>query len=295
MTPTNPVVQGADLAATVQELYGDYMMHFLQHPEIGPIIQQAASNGYSADRLRGMLSATKWWKDTSNSARLWEQQMAEDPASANQQIDQVSASISDQASVLGLELSPAQIRTISEDSLKFGWDSTQIVDRLASMAMDGTSGAGTIDVLVSQIKGMAKNYMLPLDDATAFNWAMRVTKGEMVLETVKVLLGEQAKSRYPALAGIIDSGGTPADFFAPYRSLAAQTLEIPIESIDFTQGKWASALQSPGDITQPMMLTDFERLIKRDDRFGYRYTNQANDQADSLAMFIGEKFGQTTA
>jgi hypothetical protein len=277
--------------AAVKELYGDYMAHFLNHPEIGPLILQAAQNGYSPDRLRGLLSTTKWWKDTSQSARQWEQTMAEDPASANQQIDQVLADITDQAATMGVPMDKARARKIAEDSLRFGWNATQLVDTLAHEAEGGTTGQGTIDVLTQTIKALSHQYMMPISDTTAFNWAMRVTKGEMVMDTVKFLLGEQAKSRYPALAAIIDQGGTPADYFAPYKQLAAKTLEIPEDSIDLSQGKFATVLQAPDDPTNPMRLSDFERLIKTDERFGYKYTNQANDTVDQLTMFIGDRFG----
>jgi hypothetical protein len=44
-----------------------------------------------------------------------------------------------------------------------------------------------------------------------------------------------------------------------------------------------------------MRLTDFERVIKQDQRFGWKYTDNANDAIDSLTMYIGDKFGATTA
>lgn len=283
----------ADLLAYVQKYYGDYMMHFVNDPEVGPLIIQAAQNGYDANRLRGMLSNTKWWKSTSQSARTWEQGMAEDPASANQQIDQVKANIHDQAETLGIALDDKRLTQIATDSLRFGWDATQIMDTLAQQPKGDAKG--TIDVTTQAIKALAKSYMLPLGDSAAFDWAMRIAKGEMSMDTVKFLLGEQAKSRFPALATVIDQGGTPADYFAPYKHIAAQTLELPETSIDFTQGKWSTVLQAPDDPTQVMRLTDFERMLKTDQKFGYQYTNQANDTVDSLTLFLGDRFGATTS
>lgn len=182
-TPTPTTQTSADLLAYVQKYYGDYMMHFVTDPEIGPIIVQAAQNGYDADRLRGMLSTTNWWKTTSQAARTWEQGMAEDPASANAKIDQMKANIHDQAETLGFALDDKRLTQIATDALRFGWDATQIMDSLATAPKGG--GVGTVDTTAQAIKATAKSYMLPIGDSTAFEWAMRIAKGEMTMDTVK--------------------------------------------------------------------------------------------------------------
>jgi hypothetical protein len=293
---TTPVLSIDDQTRKwVKENYGDYMSHFLEDPTIGHVILDAARQGWDVNKLYGALQKTDWWQKTSDSARKWEQHKAEDPASATQEVQEIYANLSDKARTMGLQIDNKRLMTMSEDIKRFGWDETQIIDGLVKEVSAGGIGPGSIDVTKHQIIGIAKKYMLPLSDGVAMDWAMRIAKGEMEIATVQVLLGEQAKARFPGLSDIIDKGGTPADFFAPYQETAARLLEVPSDSIDFTKAPYSQVLQAPEDPTQVMRLSDFERLIKQDQRFGWKYTDNANDAIDSLTMFIGDKFGATTA
>lgn len=279
----------------VEENYGDYMAHFLNDQEIGPIILASARAGEDANRLMGRLSKTKWWQNTSDAARKWEALKAEDPASATAQIQQAFASISDKAKTMGLGLNDAALMKIAEDSLKFGWSPDQLVDSMMNSVSPGGIGPGSIAVTKAQIMAMAKKYMMPLSDTTAMGWALSVAKGEMDISAVQAILTEQAKSRWPQMADLIDAGGTPDDWFAPYRESASRLLEVPPLSIDFTDPKWSTAVQDPNDPTQVMRLTDFETNIRMDPRYGYQYTKGANEMVDSLTLFLGDRFGRATS
>jgi hypothetical protein len=293
---TTPVLSIDDQTRKwVKENYGDYMSHFLEDKDIGPIILGAARAGWDVNKLYGEIQKTPWWQKTSDSARAWEQHKAEDPASATQEVQKIYANLADKARVMGLQIDDKRLMTMSEDIKRFGWDETQIIDGLVKEVSPGGVGPGSITVTKQQIMGIAKKYLLPLSEGVAMDWAMRIAKEEMTLETVSMLLGEQAKARFPGLADIIDKGGTPADFFAPYQETAARLLEVPSDSIDFTKTPYSQVLQAPDDPTQVMRLTDFERVIKQDQRFGWKYTDNANDAIDSLTMYIGDKFGATTA
>ena len=44
-----------------------------------------------------------------------------------------------------------------------------------------------------------------------------------------------------------------------------------------------------------MSLSEWSDLIRTDDRYGWRYTKQANEEVSSLALALGEMFGKAAA
>ena len=50
--------------------YG-YLAGFINHPDIGPILKQAAAEDWDEARLYGAVSATEWWRNTSAAQRTW--------------------------------------------------------------------------------------------------------------------------------------------------------------------------------------------------------------------------------
>jgi len=136
---------------------------------------------------------------------------------------------------------------------------------------------------------------VPMDDGSRRNFAMKIITGEMQGAEFADYVKEQSKSLFPTLAAAIDRGITVADYATPYRSLAAQTLEVAPESINLSDAKWRRALDGSRDdkgAPMAMSLSEWERTIKNDGQYGWDRTKQARQQAAQFASTLMEKMGR---
>lgn len=99
-----------------------------------------------------------------------------------------------------------------------------------------------------------------------------------------------AKGTYGHLAPQIDAGLSLDDIFGNYRNFAAEILEIDPNEIDFTKDpKYAEAF---GDSkTGQLSLSAWVKKLKTDDQYGWKFTNQANQQVSSMVSTLEKAFG----
>lgn len=188
------------------------------------------------------------------------------------------------------ELGPILTKAAEE-----GWDENRLRGAIFGTQWFRTHGTAKV---ASQLKEQADAYLVPIDDQTRRNFAMKVITGEMQGAEFAEYVKGQAKSLFasnPALVAAIDRGVSVTDWAAPYRSLAAQTLEVAPESINLSDARWRRALDGSRDEKgQPsaMSLSDWERTIKQDSTYGWDRTKQARQQAAQFATSLMEKFGR---
>jgi hypothetical protein len=99
-----------------------------------------------------------------------------------------------------------------------------------------------------------------------------------------------AKSAYFQLADKIDAGLSLDEIFQPYKSLAARVLDRSEADIDFNNPIYSTAFGNK-EQGQPT-LSDWERMLRTDAKYGYQYTTQANQDATNLGLSIAKAFGK---
>jgi len=100
-----------------------------------------------------------------------------------------------------------------------------------------------------------------------------------------------ARGAFPHLKDQFDSGLTLEDMFGNYRDIAARVLEVDPAQVDFMKDpqKW---LKPFGDAkTGQMSLSDWVRELKTNQDYGWRFTNQANQQVSSVVSTLERAFG----
>ena len=99
-----------------------------------------------------------------------------------------------------------------------------------------------------------------------------------------------ARGSFGHLKDQFDSGLTLEDIFGNYREVAARVLEIDPTEIDYmSDDKWFKAF---GDAkTGQMSLSDWVRELKSNPDYGWRFTNQANQQVSSVVSTLERAFG----
>lgn len=277
-----------------KQLYG-YMASYLDDPEVGPILRQAAAGGWSVDMLKGALSKTTWWKTTSDAARTWDETADNDPATAERQISDKASQIRDQLVQQGVNLDDNTIRGVAKDSLRGGWS-----DQQTKLALDAELQRSP-SVLKSKIgvelKALTRQFATPMSDDAIQARAAHIISGNSSEEIFRQYLVDQAKARYkdPALAAYLDGGGTVDQYADPYKQMAAQTLGIDPNQVDFSDPKWAAAINVKDPKTGDVRSMDYDEwttYLKQNDNYGWQDTADGRKQAQSFVNDLGVAFGK---
>lgn len=202
----------------------------------------------------------------------------------------------------GVTIMPARIRQMAEEALLNGWASPQgqitYPDRLQravvaefefrpSQPVLGDLGAAQAAVLAR-----ASEWMVPMAESTAAQFAARVLNGDMSEEGLDAYLRDLAMSRFEHLADHIRRGITPTQFFEPYRQEIARLLETTPDAIDLLNDpRFAPVVDFVDEAgkRRPMTLSETQMLVRGLD--DWQTTRQANEEAARVADGLGRMFG----
>lgn len=293
----------ADIDAFVRKNY-PYLAGYLAHPEIGPILRQAAVEGWDSARLQGAVSATNWWKTTSATARTFDAEMNLDPATAMQKVTAKEAELQRQAAQLGLTIGGdvtmpdgsvlTGARFLAIQSLREGWTPQDITKRLlvyGAYDVTKTQTGGIMKATADDVIKLAGDYMLPMSTTAANGYAKQLAEGTITIEGIESILREQAAGRFPGLADSIRRGVKPAQFFDSYKQQIGALLEMDPDQIDLMSPKWAAVVDTVGadGSRRPMTLYEVQKYVRSTPE--YDSTHNAYEEAVQLGEVLGKTFG----
>lgn len=297
--PQTPTYTPPSTVATndmVRQLYPN-LAYLLDHPEIGPILQEATAGQWDAARLQGRVYSTSWWQTTAANARLWDAKMAQDPATAGRELEQKTVQIAAMLSRYGIGgIGDVDMRWLSGKILREGWSDDEVLRFFGGLARDGSHpiGPGKLTEEMAKVRKIARGYLFNMNDKDVQEWATRVMEGTASADAVESHLREQAMSRFYWMKDQISGGLTPEQLFASSKQAVAQLLEIDPESINLNDVKW-SALVSP--ITDPntkqvrsMNFNEVQKWARS--QTDWRYTANARQEADDKALSLLRVFGE---
>jgi len=293
-TPTN----NASADALIQQQYG-YLAWALQNPELKSVLEKGAQAGWNGDQLQAAIENTNWWRTTSSSARSFFQLQQEDPASAQQQINSQKDNLRNQAASMGVNIDDASLNSMALTSLQTNWNNQEIRQAIGAQFMY-KPGALTGEAAVDEqaVKALAHEYYIPLADSTVGDWTKQILQGNNTSDGFRDYLVTQAKSLFPSIADALDKGVTVAQYVNPYQQIAAKTLELSPDAVDFDDPKFNKALNQIDPKTgqrTSMSLSDFQTMLQSDPTYGYHKTQQARDQAYQLINGLNNTFGVTSS
>ena len=294
VNPANP----QEVEAYIRQNYG-YMVGFMNHPELGPILRQAAIEGLSKEMLYGRISGTQWWKTTSDSTRKWQALRSEDPATADAEVAKRRQSVSDLAAKKGWDLTPEDLAWLSEHSLAAGWTEGQILDYLVTYnaatlgAQGGMFVKGELGSMVNKLRAEARRWMVPLNDAELNEYSKQIAIDENTFEGLQAVLAQRAKQRFGANQVLVDAiarGIAPGDLLGPQVSRIAQTLEMSPDAIDLNSERWAPVYQKASTKGQTVMnLDETAKFARQQDE--YIATTGARRSLLGVDAMIRQAFG----
>lgn len=167
----------------------------------------------------------------------------------------------------------------------------------AATAMSGADlvkSGGTIGKYISDLQATARDYGMTYSPDVAKNNIISqyqaggtLTSGS--LDAEKAAIKTMAKTFYPNLSNLIDSGVKVSAIANQYAYYMGQTLELPDAQIDITKDNHIqNALKNNGK-EGSMNLNDFQIALRKDPRWAK--TQNAKEEASSYANSILKSFG----
>jgi hypothetical protein len=278
----------------VYKTYG-YLATYIEHPELGPILLQAAAERWSFERLQAAVYETTWWDTTQQSKREFDRRRIEDPATVQAEIDQKEAEVRDLSGRLGVTVSGARLSEIAVTALSLGWDDNQLIDAIVAESKFSSSNPEPVGMIgddAGTIKEKAASQFLNITDEKAFELAQRVARGELNIDSIDTLFRSQAQALYSEYADQIRQGLTMSDIFESRRNQVAQLLEIGPDEVDFLNDDRFQPIVNFNDdkgVTRSMTSREVGLHIRglKD----WETTQQAVDAGDNFAQTLAQKFG----
>lgn len=287
----------AEIRQKIAEQYPT-VLAILDKPGVWDALAEAIQGGWGpqSDRFLVRMKQTEWYRNTPSSERDWYIHSAIDPASAQQELGEVSQRINNLRNQTGIELPPEVLTDITNRAAANKWSDAELrnyyVYAARGVHTGRTTGESATDF--NHVKSLASAYGVPISDDTAFMWADRLTAGSVTKDAVQGYMIEQAKSLYPGLADAIDSGLTVRQYADPYAQLAARELNINPNDFDLSDPKWSAPLQQidqkSGQRTA-MTLDAWQSTLRSDPKYGWEYTNNGRAEAGSLISNLERMFG----
>jgi len=174
-------------------------------------------------------------------------------------------------------------------------DILQLQRKVAGKALDGSD----IDVIlkggskaaqdVNNVLAYAKSYGVALSSKDALRYVSGSLKNnEKDTKAIQAKLLAVSKATYSNLSDVLSESVDLDDLSANYKYTMRQVLEIPESQIDTMNPTIQMALKNNGN-KGAMNLTDFERALKKDPRWGN--TSNALETAAGYANSILRNFG----
>lgn len=286
------LIDGGAGEAEARAIFGDEVVNIIldvaQNPD-----QYDFTLASGVEAFRGRLASTPYYQNTSASRREF------DTLTPGEQQERIKNARIDLASQFGdYFLTVKELDMLSKEVARSNLQGVARQQYVASKV--GTRARGRGDVLTTveadEIRKIAKAYNYKpsdLDDQifSAVTGQVYGPTGTVITADSIRAQGQQlAKAAYFHLAPQIDAGLTLEQIFSPYRQRAARTLERSESDIDFNNPLFNMAL-NPTQNGQQMTLSEWDRLIRTDDRFGFQYTQAANQDATNIGLSIARMFG----
>lgn len=285
--------------ATVEEITERYPQFapFFEHPDLGPLLQEAADAGWTAIELQGRLHETEWWNRTWADARQVEVLKATDPAEYEQRRQQAAFEVQTLFRDLGVDWRKNEALHISlaEEWLKRGKDDWYLYAELGRLLEADHSLIGADGTLAAKVNGyreQAAQYLLDYDDTALTKMAVNNWRRMTTDDAVRNNMRMRAIREFGHLEDELARGLTVRELASPVVNTVARTLEINPDDIDLASPKYRQLIDyvdSDSGKRRMMTTAEAERFARRQESFQHTKTarDEAYEMADSLLKEMG--------
>ena len=292
--------EGTGLMGVREDVMESYptLAFLLGDPEIGPLLTAAVdpNQGYSPQTFQAKLYQTNWWKNQSDTQREWLIKSQTDKGTANQQRSSYWAELDALAKRMGVSLTNAEIRWISEIALAQGWslDSAQLRQAIVKQWRGTDYGAGQIGADSQTIRALATGqFFRPMSTNEAHELARRVAAGTDTLESIQTRLRTEAAERFPHLRDRLGEGMTVAQIVEPYRQIVAEELEMgDVSEVNMSNPTWRKLLGVNQGDGKMRMMTESEVISMARSQDRWWKTSRGRQADASMTTSLMGIFGK---
>ena len=287
----------AEWEKAAREMFGTWYDVFKNDPEMSAFLQRLMREPEMSDAMfMAELQKTNWWRTTNASARDFARRQVEDPATLNTQIANKTAALRQEALARGFTVADAALNDAALKSIQFGFSDQVVLNHLAQLTIESAQGPSSLvqGFYGQSVRETAAQYGIPLSETTLTKWVSDIATGNQSINSFDAYARDLARNLYPSLAKGFDSGLTFGQMTNPYAQVASSILEIPGETIDFTDPKWAAAFTMRNDKGEQMQMSfgEWSDYLRTNSAFGYEYTDEAVSKAYNVANDLAKAFGR---
>lgn len=254
----------------------------LDHEELGPIIRQAVNEEWGENTLLGKISKSQWGMDRTDAQEAWDILEGGNPEEAANRVQNIERLITDKITQMGAVVPEGFASSLAKKALRDGMtDSEALFNDFISGEIVVTSTsfeAGTFTASQQNIRELANATMIRVSEEDTDAWARKIATGEWTIDTVSETLKQRAKSKFPALADLIDRGTNLSDYFSDHRQTIANMMGESFDAIDLVgDSRWAPVLsfaEGPGKIPRPMAAHEVSRFVRSTHEYWNRPTGR---------------------
>ncbi len=263
-------------------------------PELTSIFNRAVSEQWSTDKFISAVQNSNWWATHSDSARQAFALMKSDPATWDQSISNLEATLTNFAAQLGAQPSNKQIYNLAIDAITNGYQDNQAMLRQTFeqfvAPISGLHYAGEAGATETSLRQAMMNMGVFLPENVLDSNIQRIVGGQSDINSVLATLRTQAAATYPAYKQQIDEGMNVSDIADPYIQQAQSLLEQGPGAINITNPIIKQALQyTQNGVPTPMPLNEFETSIRQQPQ--WLQTKNAQDALMGTAHKVLQDFG----
>lgn len=292
--------QGTDTPAALPRLTADqikaqygYLGAILDFPDIVDLINQKAADPSMSDEvfLAKLKSGPTWLSKQTEETNF----LALKPIDQQAQVGKRKDDLTAQAKAEGINIADDRLTQMATDSIRLGWDSTQIRNAIAAEFHYQPGGqTGTLGQAEQSIKKTASDYLVPLSDQTLAQWDANIASGIATPDQFTQYAISQAKLRFPNLSQHLDAGMTVQQLADPYRQTAAKELGVNPDSIDLTDAKWSRPLMQVDPKTgERTMMDDYtwQQTLRSDPTYGWDRSENGVAAGYALGNTLAQALG----
>lgn len=285
-------------SASLNENYGLAASFLESDPELSNLYSQAVAGTWSTDQFQAALQGTSWWATNSASARKLLVEKQSNPAQYAQDLANKIPELQEQATKLGVHLSPDGMNSLASMALMLNMNPAAIDAYMGKYLELNQQGhflgyAGQVEL---GIREYSRDMGVPLTDDYVDRAVTGIITGTDSLGNHRANIQNLAEQAFPAYASLIRDGVTVGQIASPYLAAQSKIWEHDPNKIDLFDPTLRAALtktistspDKPGEPAQ-VPLYEFEKQLRSDPR--WLKTNNARESITSTAKSVLTNMG----
>jgi len=312
-TAETPKFQVGDWQAVLQDQFPGYSKDWLAsnatthfgQDMINLMTEAAKPNGKylglttqaSVDAFKKAIKQTVYWQTTETSAKSFDQAIGVDrDRLINNKKLEIANSYGD------VSFDDATLTQLATNAARLGLTGLGLQQAVYAGALKPGAGGSQTALAGRVLQGADADRIRSIGRA----WNTKISDGQVQAiltgqadPATGIVLTEDAlreqlqakwKGAMPHLRDQFDAGLTLDQIGSSYKTYASQLLEMPEDQINMFEGPYLQAFDNGAG--GQLSLSQWIEKVKTDDRFGWQYTKQANQQATDVALTLARAFGK---